>query len=127
MTDRANYPAGWKAVSYRIRMIRAGGRCECEGECGLHRTHPGPRRCTERHGEPAQWARGKVILTTAHLNGPDGPFRCDPLCIEEAHLKAMCHRCHLRYDVVLHARHARENRRQGAARGDLFDEMSEGS
>ena len=112
------YPPEWKAVSYRVRFIRAQGRCECGGECGLHRTHPGPRRCTERHGEPATWARGKVVLTVAHLNGPDGPCRCDPLCALDEHLKAMCQRCHLRYDVALHARNARETRRAGV--GDLF-------
>lgn len=100
------YPPGWKAFSLEIRTVRAQGQCECEGECGLHRTHPGPRRCVERHQAPARWAQGTVILTTAHL------CTCDPPCIEAAHVKAMCNRCHLRTDVPLHMRHAAETRRR---------------
>lgn len=114
------YPSSWKTLSRWIRRERAQGRCECSGECGLHRTHPGPRRCEERDGEPAKWAKGKVVLTVAHLNGPDGPCRCDPLCEDEEHLKAMCNRCHLRYDVKLHVRNAHATRREGAAAGELF-------
>jgi hypothetical protein len=103
---KPTYPPEWKAVSLHIRLERAGGQCECEGECGLHRTHPGPRRCVERHKAPAVWARGTVILTTAHL------CTCDPLCANPAHLKAMCNRCHLRVDVPLHTRHMAESRRK---------------
>lgn len=88
------YPADWKEISKAIRE-RSGGQCECEGECGLHRTHPGPRRCMEINGQPATWARGKVILTVAHLNHT--PSDCRP-----ENLKAMCQRCHLRYDVDHH-------------------------
>lgn len=102
------YPANWKEISRRIRFERAGGRCECEGECGLHRTglgsgRPGPRRCVERDGQPALWAKGIVRLTVAHL--------ChDESCADETHMKAMCNRCHLRYDVPLHVAHSRETR-----------------
>lgn len=67
--NKARYPKDWKQISLRIRE-RSGGRCECEGECGLHRTHPGPRRCTEMNGTKATWAKGKVILTVAHLGKP---------------------------------------------------------
>jgi len=97
------YPKDWKAISTAIRE-RAQGRCECEGECGLHRTHPGPRRCTERHNEPAQWAKGKIILTVAHLNHQ--PEDCRP-----ENLKAMCQRCHLRYDHDHHQINAAATRR----------------
>lgn len=92
---RARYPDNWKAISYRIRFDRAKGRCECEGECGLHRTTPGPRRCTEIHGQPATWAKGKVVLTVAHLNH-------EPSDCADENLRAMCQRCHLRYDVDHH-------------------------
>ena len=98
------YPANWKAFSHYIRYTRAQGRCECYGLCGLHRTHPGPRRCVERNHEPAQWAKGRVVLTVAHL------CTCDPPCIEPQHVKALCNRCHLRVDVDLHQRHAAETR-----------------
>lgn len=96
----------------RIRE-RAGGRCECLGECGLHKTTGGPRRCVERHGELARWARGKVVLTVAHLNHQPEDCRDD-------NLKAMCQRCHLRMDVPHHRRNAAETRRQKMCNLELF-------
>jgi hypothetical protein len=89
--SRHRYPPDWKENSERIRFQRAGGRCECTGECRLHKG----RRCVERHGEPAVYARGKIVLTVAHLNHQ--PEDC-----REENLKAMCQRCHLRYDVQHH-------------------------
>jgi hypothetical protein len=101
---RTIYPANWKAVSEYVRFTRALGRCECTGQCGLHCTHPGPRRCTERHGFLAQWARGLIVLTAAHT------CACEPLCADLAHLLVMCQRCHMRMDQALHQRHAAETR-----------------
>lgn len=101
----ARYPADWKAVSAAIRE-RAGGRCECDGECGLHHE----RRCVEANGQAARFARGRVVLTVAHLNHV--PEDCRP-----ENLRAMCQRCHLRYDVELHVRVARANRRSRRERG----------
>lgn len=120
--DRSRYPADWRAFSRRVREERAGGRCECEGECGLHRTNPGPRRCEERNGERARWARGRIVLTVAHLNAAGGPCACDPLCADDAHVRAMCQRCHLRYDAPLHARNASRRRHAGRGVLDLFPE-----
>lgn len=111
--NKGRYPKNWKAISAAIRE-RAGGRCECHGECGLHRTTPGPRRCVERHGEPAKWANGKVVLTVAHLNHQ--PEDCRP-----ENLKAMCQRCHLRYDHDHHQKNAYQTRRKGKALADLLD------
>lgn len=85
------YPRDWPAISRRIRFIRAEGRCECTGQCGLHRG----RRCEERHGEPAKFARGRIVLTTMHLNHI--PEDC-----REENLLAGCQRCHLRYDRQHH-------------------------
>ena len=99
------YPPTWKAFSRMIRYERAQGQCECEGSCGLHRTHPGPRRCVERDREPAQWAQGMVVLTVAHH------CECDPPCAEATHVRALCQRCHLRVDIPLHMKHAAETRR----------------
>ena len=96
---RERYPAEWEAISLRIRNERAENRCECEGECGLH---PGAR-CVEMNGEPAQFARGKIMLTVAHLDHT--PQNCD-----EANLKAMCQRCHCRYDSEHHQINARRTR-----------------
>jgi hypothetical protein len=104
-TKQSKYPKNWKAISKKIRFQRAKGQCECEGQCGLHRTNPGPRRCVEMNGQPAQWAKGMVMLTVAHL--------ChDPSCDDETHLRAMCNRCHLRYDVDHHKKNAAETRRK---------------
>ena len=100
MSFRAkDYPKDWKEVSRYIRTERSGGRCECDGECGVGHE---PRRCIERNGNYAVYAKGKVILTTAHLNRSDGICKCDPKCSNPAHLKAMCQRCHLRYDGERH-------------------------
>lgn len=90
--NRKRYPPNWRALSDHIRHVRANGRCECAGECGLHRG----RRCEEKHGQPAAWAKGKIILTVAHLDHV--PENC-----LHANLKAMCQRCHLRYDREHHA------------------------
>src|SRR3990167_8391320 len=94
----SDYPANWREVSRYVRFGRAQGRCECTGLglCGLHCTHPGPHRCVERDREPAVWARGRVILTTAHI------CTCEPLC----------QKCHLRTDIRLHSLHSSETRRR---------------
>ena len=103
------YPTDWPAISAAIRA-RSGGRCECTGQCGLHRG----TRCCERDGTDARWANGSVVLTVAHLN------HYPPDCRRE-NLLAMCQTCHLRYDAVLHMTHATRTRRERLAMGDLFD------
>lgn len=89
--NRKRYPKDWPAISKRIRQERAGGRCECKGECGLHRG----RRCVEQNGQPALYARGTVVLTVAHRDHQ--PEHCT-----DDNLTAMCQRCHLRYDIQHH-------------------------
>lgn len=89
--NRARYPGNWKGISHRIRFDRAGGQCECEGACGLHHDH----RCEEVHGQPAKWAKGKIVLTTAHLDH-------QPENVSDDNLRALCQRCHLRYDAEHH-------------------------
>ena len=132
-SERARYPANWKAISARIRFERAEGRCECTGMCSS--THwdddDKPGRCNAPHGEwiirsrvePESWAlmprplsQGqkpiKVILTVAHLDHQ--PENC-----ADENLLAMCQRCHLRYDAGLHVHNARETRRKKKAAGEL--------
>lgn len=92
--NRELYPADWPAISELIRFTRAGGRCECEGECGRG-THAG--RCPNVHGQPAYGTGSRVILTTAHLNHTPQDCRLE-------NLKAMCQGCHLHYDKDHHAR-----------------------
>ena len=84
--NSARYPKNWKAISASIRE-RSGGQCECVAECGLHPDH----RCIEVNGTDAQFAKGKIILTVAHLDHT--PENC-----ADSNLKAMCQRCHNRYD-----------------------------
>ena len=103
------YPPGWSQIADAIRA-RSGGRCECTGQCGLHRG----QRCCERNGEDAQWASGRVVLTVAHLN--HFPPDCRP-----ENLLALCQTCHLRYDAVLHMTHAARTLRARRANGDLFE------
>lgn len=93
-----DYPKNWKFISKEIRE-RSNGRCECDGICGLHNgqdlidTYNG--RCRELNGSAGLFMRGKVVLTVAHL--------CHkPKCARRAHLRAMCQRCHLRYDMEHH-------------------------
>ena len=92
---RSNYPPNWEDLR-ATKLRESEGQCQCEGECGLHRTTPGPRRCIERNGQPAQYANGLIVLTTAHL--------ChNTRCADLTHLKMMCPRCHIRYDRPHHA------------------------
>lgn len=109
-TSKPPYPPNWKEISLRIRT-RSGGQCECVGECGLHQpkcvvgTTPMPRRCIERNRQPATYARGKIVLTVAHLDH-------DPANNSDTNLRAMCQRCHLRLDIDQH----RRNRARSADR-----------
>ncbi len=86
---RELYPDNWEELSAKIRK-RSGGQCECEGFCALHRG----RRCVELNGKKAKFAGGKVVLTAAHLTH-------NPQDSRMKYLKAMCQRCHLRYDILL--------------------------
>jgi hypothetical protein len=112
-TDMTRYPPNWKAFTYWVKHYRAQGRCECTGECGMHRPNPKPRRCVEQHGKPAHWFHGTVRLTTAHL------CDCDPPCDNPAHVKATCQRCHLRIDRFRHAKAAAKTRNDPARKQRL--------
>jgi len=101
--DYSRYPTNWHEISEYIRFDRAGGRCECEGECGLHEG-----RCEAEHGKPHPVTGSRVVLTTAHRD--DDVNNNDP-----ENLFAACQRCHLVYDKNLHAEHAQETRRAKAA------------
>jgi hypothetical protein len=92
-SEKLRYPEDWRAISHRIRFVRAEYQCECLGECGRG-THTG--RCPNRHGMPAYGTGSKVVLTRAHLDHT--PENC-----EDDNLKAMCQGCHLHYDRDHHA------------------------
>jgi hypothetical protein len=111
--NKSRYPKDWKAISVEIRFGRAGGRCECAGECGRG-THEG--RCPNVHGQPAYGTGTEVVLTVAHLDHT--PENCN-----RANLKAMCQGCHLHYDRDQHAATASHTRAITEASGmsPLFD------
>lgn len=108
--NKARYPRDWKQISAKIRE-RSGGQCECESECGLHTT---TGRCREIDRLPALHARGRVVLTVAHLDHQ--PENCAP-----ENLRAMCQRCHLRYDSEHHAKSRRTNQERSNGQGRLFE------
>lgn len=56
--------------------------------------HTTTGRCIEINGEVARYAQGKIVLTVAHLDHDEENFD-----VKDERLKALCQRCHLRYDV----------------------------
>ncbi len=91
--QRARYCPGWNELSAWVRFERAGGRCECPGDCGAA-DHPADAgRCTKRHGTPipANPRGSLVVLTTMHLD-QDVEHNCPD------NLRAACQACHLSYD-----------------------------
>ncbi len=91
------YPANWKKISLRIRA-RANNKCEF---CGAenYKSHP--------------ITGSKVVLTVAHLD--HNPQNC-----ADENLKALCQRCHLRYDIEHHKRNSANTRhRKILMRGQL--------
>lgn len=98
--NKPRYPDNWNKISRWVRFVRAGGQCECHGECGHN--HQG--RCAAHHGRPHPVTGTWVKLGTAHLD--DIPEHCDP-----ENLMAMCGRCHLNYDLKLHIMHRKQRQR----------------
>ena len=104
----ADYHPDWPAISRQIRD-QAGNVCEfCGAPNGA---------AVYRYGGSSEWVRVQdattfprpmpvtIVLTVAHL--------ChDTTCYDPTHLRALCQRCHLRYDAEHHQRNAVETRRQ---------------
>lgn len=102
--NRERYPDDWPEISQRIRFERAGGQCECEGECG----HDHGGRCEARHGEAHPVTQSKVILTTAHRH------HAAIEDVADGDLFAACQRCHNAYDRPMRQRNAAETRARKA-------------
>lgn len=124
--NRHRYPADWKVIRAAI-LRRAGHRCE-NPECRVGNGWIGYRRddgyfvrlASDGEGKPDDyaghatgWRVFRIVLTIAHLNHQ--PEDCRP-----ENLRALCQRCHLRYDAERHQRNAAATRRAGKAAGDLF-------
>lgn len=108
--NRSLYPRNWQAISRHIRKVRAMGRCECEGECGISHVKVCDQtgsilydqRCNARNSQPHPITGSQVVLTVAHLDH-------DPTNNKHDNLRAMCQRCHNRYD----AEHRKQTRANG--------------
>jgi hypothetical protein len=92
---RAEYLPRWPEISEAVKFGRAGGQCECQGECGSG--HQG--RCEARHGRPHPVTGSTVVLATAHRDHE--PRNCAP-----ENLFAACQRCHIWYDRDQHRANA---------------------
>lgn len=121
---RAKYPPNWRVISKRIREL-AGQKCQW---CSA----PNRKLIVRDRKDPAKWklhycngvCMGEgcdavhVVLTVAHLDH-------DPTNNADENLRALCQRCHLRYDAKEHARNAANTRRvrRDAATGQrrMFD------
>lgn len=93
--QRGLYPADWKRISMSIRRDRARWTCE---------SIPDGERCFAVSGLPHPITGARVVLTVAHLDH-------DPTNNDPANLRALCQRCHNRYDAPMRAagRKARRN------------------
>ena len=112
--NRGRYPKDWKAISLRIRNDRAQRRCECTGECGA--AHVGGR-CLAYDGLPHPETKAKVVLTVAHLDHT--PENC-----ADENLRALCQRCHNRYDAPTRAAGVKERREAASPQTKLFGGVS---
>lgn len=79
--DRGRYPANWNQIAQAVKE-EADWKCEA---CGVQCYRPDEKVID--HGR---------ILTVAHLNHT--PEDCS-----RSNLRALCARCHLRYDAGHHA------------------------
>jgi 5-methylcytosine-specific restriction endonuclease McrA len=93
--NKARYPKEWPLISLTVREL-AGWRCEW---------------CAAEQGKPHPISGSKVVLTVAHLDHtPEN-------CADPDNLKALCQRCHLRYDREHHAK-TRRARREAISRSE---------
>jgi hypothetical protein len=102
-SERDRYPKDWREISQRIKA-RAG--YECEGV-------PGQPTCQAKHGARHPITGAVVVLTVAHLDHQ--PENC-----EDVNLRALCQRCHNRYDQKHRQRNAATTRRTKKSNGELF-------
>ena len=95
--NKSRYPKNWKEIRERI-LKRANNRCEfCGVENHTYRRNP-------KTGKDAY-----IVLTIAHLDHT--PENCS-----DDNLKALCQRCHNRYD----AEHRKQTRKGNFADGEPF-------
>lgn len=146
-SEKARYPADWKAISASVRAD-AGNQCEkCKAPNGetvlraqsedyhfasvyavIPAGSPGAHIYSAEDGECLDvrpvceitgWKPVRIVLTVAHLDHQ--PENC-----ARDNLRAWCQRCHLAYDAKHHASNSAATRRAKRAAGDLFATTPEG-
>ena len=100
--NKSRYPKNWKEISRDIRHNRADNRCEF---CGAI-NHSYINSKTRELCLPDEYNAIRVVLTVAHLDHQ--PENSDP-----ENLKALCQRCHNRYDKAHRMNNARKTRLKG--------------
>lgn len=130
--NKGRYPANWREIREAI-LERAGDCCEfCGRPNHAWAVKAGAWRWDKKDMEYLALPGEKVyllVLTIAHLD--HDPGNCDGMenggpaiptwRIEDSNLRALCQRCHLRWDAGHHRQTAYQTRRAGLALGDLFD------
>ena len=106
--NKNRYPKDWKEISRRVKE-RAGYKCEFCGAVEGEQV----KRLIQDKAEGTFEIFVKVILTTAHLDHT--PENC-----ADENLKALCQRCHNRYDAKHRANGRRQRRRAQLASGELL-------
>lgn len=102
-SERDRYPKDWRDISKRIRE-RAKWRCEGA---------PGDVPCGAFDGVRHPITGAVVVLTVAHLDHQ--PENC-----ADENLRALCQRCHNRYDQKHRQTNAAGTRRAKKSNGELF-------
>jgi hypothetical protein len=125
--DYKKYPANWKTEIRPAILLRANNCCE---ECGVANYATGARdTCGNWHSSKeicnmnSDVGYGyfgtygvrdiKIVLTIAHLDH-------DINNNDHSNLKALCQRCHLRLDIGLHRKNAKETIRKKKGLQNLF-------
>lgn len=136
---RENYPADWNAISKRIRVDRAGGKCE---QCGapngkeivrstvdasrymvfdmVNAVYTTPGGDWIRMSEiPEEYDTEKytLVVLTVHHKGVDYPDGTpgnmhDKMDCRGENLIALCQRCHLLADLPSHIANAKATRQR---------------
>jgi 5-methylcytosine-specific restriction endonuclease McrA len=96
--NKSKYPKNWDEISRNIRFERANSKCEFCGAVNYSYVNRLTREiCTSGEDNAIE-----IILTVAHLD--HNPENCN-----EDNLKALCQRCHNRYDIP-HRKKTRKKR-----------------
>lgn len=119
--NKSKYPKDWKQISFDVRFVRAGGRCE---QCGVVHGAIGARdkvgdwhsedfihamnsdEGTRLFGDNFNWKMTTICLTTHHIgiDKPDGTKGSthDKMDCRPENLIALCQKCHLAADMETH-------------------------